>query len=48
MGQGLSRLSGWGRCRGPGQGGLFPGGLLLALAATAAVFLGGQRATGSQ
>ncbi|MEW2546099.1 DUF6113 family protein [Streptomyces sp. NPDC047002] len=30
------------------QGGLFPGGLLLALAATAAVFLGGQRATGSQ
>ncbi|GAA3743043.1 DUF6113 family protein [Streptomyces tremellae] len=30
------------------QGGLFPGGLLLALVATAAVFLGGQRATSSQ
>ncbi|MGQ4512153.1 DUF6113 family protein [Streptomyces sp. DW26H14] len=30
------------------QGGLFPGGLLLALVATAAVFLGGQRATRSQ
>jgi hypothetical protein len=30
------------------QGGLFPGGLLLALLATAAVFLGGQRATRSQ
>ncbi|WP_329455825.1 DUF6113 family protein [Streptomyces sp. NBC_01497] len=30
------------------QGGLFPGGLLLALLATAAVFLGGRRATRSQ
>ncbi|MBP0462256.1 hypothetical protein JFN87_33220 [Streptomyces bomunensis] len=30
------------------QGGLFPGGLLLALVATAAVFLGGRHATGSQ
>jgi Family of unknown function (DUF6113) len=30
------------------QGGLFPGGLLLALLATAAVFIGGQRATGTQ
>ncbi|MCF3963932.1 DUF6113 family protein [Streptomyces fuscigenes] len=30
------------------QGGFFPGGLVLALLATAAVFLGGQRATGSQ
>lgn len=30
------------------QGGLFPGGLLLALLATAALFLGGQRATGTQ
>jgi ABC-type Fe3+-siderophore transport system permease subunit len=30
------------------QGGLFPGGLALALLATAAVFVGGQRATRSQ